>query len=160
MTTPIPIKDRIKRLTEVTSEGCWRWLGTINNCGYGNISVRENSRTRTLLAHRVSYEAHVGPVGAGLVLDHLCRNRACVNPAHLEPVTMRENVMRSPVAIGSANAAKTHCANGHPYTDANTRFAVRPNGTTRTRTCRICSRAAAARYRARKAAALTEAVTR
>lgn len=70
-------------------------------------------RRRAVLAHRLAYEILVGPVPAGLTLDHLCRNRACMNPAHLEPVTMRANVLRGE-APAARQARRTHCRHGHP----------------------------------------------
>jgi hypothetical protein len=73
------------------TDTCWNWTGSTDR-GYGKIGLRRG--VAPLYAHRVSYEFHVGPIPAGLQLDHLCRNRSCVNPAHLEPVTQRENLAR------------------------------------------------------------------
>lgn len=97
------------------TDGCWLWCGAIFPAtGYG--AYRVDGQTRT--AHSVAYEALVGPVPAGLEIDHLCRTRPCVRPKHLEPVTHRENMRRY-------SAAKTHCVNGHLRTPENTYF--RPN---------------------------------
>lgn len=69
---------------------CWLWVGEINRNGYGRVWVQG----QRLMAHKVAYELMIGPVDKGLVLDHLCRNRNCCNPYHLEPVTVRENTLR------------------------------------------------------------------
>lgn len=110
--------------------GCWEWQNS-KTLGYGRVKFRG----RLDLAHRVAYEVLVGPIPAGLHLDHLCRNRGCVNPAHLEPVTQRENILRGtgPAAV---NAAKTHCVNGHSLADA--RMIRRGKDRRPTRDCRTC----------------------
>jgi hypothetical protein len=87
----------------------------------------------TLLAHRVSYERYVGPIPEGAHLDHLCRNRACVNPEHLEPVSVQTNILRG-VSPSAVNAAKTECLRGHPFDDENTY--VCPAGKRRCRACK------------------------
>jgi len=91
------------------ADECWNWQSYVLTTGYGSY----HSRTRCLRAHRVAWELTHGPVPAGLELDHLCRNRRCCNPAHLEPVTTRTNILRGegPTAV---NARKTHCVKGHP----------------------------------------------
>lgn len=110
---------------------CWLWTASCQPSGYGQFRVPGG----TLLAHRVAYELAVGPIPAGLHLDHLCRVRRCVNPAHLEPVTNQENARRgdSPQTV---NANKTHCRHGHAYDAGNTY--VRPDG--RGRGCLACRR--------------------
>jgi hypothetical protein len=141
-----PLARRIKRLTVVDDNGCWLWtLSVFTRTGYARIAVPGPTGTVTRLAHRVSYETFVGPVPDGLHLDHLCRVRRCINPQHLEPVTPRENLLRSPAAPAALNAAKTHCPRGHAYTADNTY--TTPDG----RSGRIC-RACVSTRRARKAA--------
>lgn len=144
MRTVIPIAVRIKRQSRAGASGCWDWQGRLNNAGYGHMSVRYDEGMKTVLAHRMSYEAFVGPIPDGLVIDHLCRNRTCVNPAHLEPVTSRENILRSPIAVAAKNARKTHCPQGHPYDGANLYVLPSTGG----RYCRACMSAYGARRRA------------
>lgn len=108
-----PLAEKVwKRITKTDS--CWLWTGSRTD-GYGNMK----HQGRGVLVHRVIYELLVGPIPGGLQLDHLCRVRNCVNPAHLEPVTPSENVRRG-IAPAAANAAKTHCPRGHEYDEANT----------------------------------------
>lgn len=110
---------------------CWRWTASRNQTGYGTFKLGP----KTMTAHVVAYEWMVGPVGDGLDLDHLCRNRACVNPSHLEPVSHRVNVLRGQ-SFAAINARKTHCPRGHAYSPENTRI-ERCGG----RRCRTCERA-------------------
>ena len=107
-------------------EGCWHWTGGRTSHGYGTLWFDGRSQR----AHRVVYEALVGPIPDGLVIDHLCRNRLCVNPDHLEPVTLLENIRR-----GQGNGSKTHCPSGHEYTPENTR-----RNALGWRYCRTCKR--------------------
>lgn len=98
----------------VTDAGCWQWNKTSGD-GYGRFNVAGKTR----LAHRLTYQWLVGHVPDGLELDHLCRNRGCCNPAHLEPVTHRENVLRG-MSPAATFAVTTHCPSGHEYTPENT----------------------------------------
>jgi hypothetical protein len=111
---------------------CWIWAGALSPDGYSMMQLRGTN----IGAHRWSYWHHIGDVPSGLELDHLCTVVACVNPWHLEPVTHEENVRR-------VNARKTHCPQGHPYDEANTRYQA--NGA---RLCRTCQAAHEARRRA------------
>ncbi len=95
--------------------GCWLWIGSRNSKGYGRFMLDGRSQS----THRVAYSALVGEIPTGLVIDHLCRVRGCVNPAHLEPVTVRENSLRGET-VNARNASRTHCPGGHPYDEENT----------------------------------------
>ena len=108
---------------------CWLWIGAKMPNGYGSFGATAGTKG-TVYAHRYAYTLLVGPIPEGLWIDHLCRIRLCVNPAHLEPVTPRENLMRGngPAAI---NARKEHCPQGHPYDEANTEYVI-------SRRCRTC----------------------
>lgn len=108
---------------------CWQWTGHLDD-GYGHIRVNNKQGQ----AHRFSYEQFRGPIPDGMEIDHLCRNRACVNPAHLEAVTSVVNTLRGE-SFAARNARKTHCPSGHPYDDANTRIDKRGS-----RVCRACIR--------------------
>lgn len=125
---------------------CWLWIGAIQSNGYGNFWASPDKRWSR--AHRVSWELENGKVPEGLDLDHLCRVRHCVNPAHLEPVTRRENLLRGETLVAAA-ARKTHCVNGHPLTDVYSR----KDRKHRQRQCRVCGKLNARRYRAAKKAA-------
>lgn len=117
--------------------GCIEWQGGLVSGGYAQFQVEK----RSVYVHRWSWEQANGPVPEGLYLDHLCRNRRCCNPEHLEPVTFRENVLRGQ-GPSAANAIKTHCPKGHAYTEDNTY--VNPRGS---RVCRTCKQARARRDR-------------
>lgn len=114
---------------------CWIYRKKPTDRGYAQMTMEDGSQPG---AH------HVGAIPSGLTIDHLCKVRRCVNPAHLEPVTRGENVLRGDT-ITAANARKTHCPRGHEYDDANTYVCKRG-----LRSCRTCARE---RNRERKAAA-------
>lgn len=118
--------ERLMARVTITPSGCWPVSGASSD-GYARIVVDG----RKVKAHRWSYEHFVGAVPDGLVLDHLCRNRACANPEHLEPVTQKENVLRG-VGPTAVNAAKTECPHGHSLEDA---YVIPSTGS---RSCRSC----------------------
>lgn len=122
------------------TESCWLWTGRKNRGGYGRLTINGT----TTGAHRWSYEYHVGPIPEGLVIDHLCRTRACVNPAHLEPVTNTENIRR-----GEAGQ-RTHCYAGHEFTPENTIIRTSPSVPYPYRVCKTCRQVAQRAWRARR----------
>lgn len=133
---------RIQAAVIVAPTGCWEWQKQRDRDGYGHFKMGG----RDWLAHRAAYTTFVGPIPAGLTIDHLCRNTACVNPAHLEPVTNRENILRGDGVTARA-ARSTHCPKGHAYDDANTWRCKRGY-----RHCRACLRASNRIYDRRRRA--------
>lgn len=129
---------RFMAKVSVREDGCWEWVGSRNKGGYGNLKVAG----KTEIAHRLSYEHFRGVIPENKQIDHLCRNRACVNPNHLEAVDQKVNILRG-VGTGARYARRTHCSYGHPFTPENTY--IRSDGA---RKCRICKRMS---NRARKA---------
>ena len=137
---PAPLRFWPKVYLPPCEDDCWLWTAAKDSHGYGQFSLG-----RTMVpAHRWAYESEAGPIPLGLTIDHLCRVRHCVNPAHLEPVTIGENIMRGE-GLTAHNARSTHCLAGHPYDDANTYH--RSHGG---RECRICTNRRSREYRARK----------
>lgn len=109
-------RDPVKRFWTYVDTGgdCWIWTAAKVPAGYG--FMRWDGRNQP--AHRIAYQLLVGPIPTGHVLDHLCRVRVCVNPDHLEPVTHRVNLLRG-VGISAQKASRTHCPNGHEFTENN-----------------------------------------
>ncbi len=129
-----PVLDRFVEKF-VVGDDCWEWTAGKTIEGYGLFYYED----RKQCAHRVAYELTVGPIPEGLHLDHLCRNPACVNPDHLEPVTNKVNAQRGLWGM------RTHCPAGHEYDEANTyRTAARGH-----RQCRKCKADAVRRWRER-----------
>lgn len=125
--------------TRTTETGCWESTVGVNDNGYALISINN----KTVRKHRFVYEQMVGPIPDGLYLDHLCRNRACCNPAHLEPVTHRENSLRG-ISPAAARARQTHCIHGHELVGDN---AYAPPSKPNARLCRACMVATAQKRR-------------
>ena len=128
---------------EITNT-CWVWQAAQDQRGYGRFNV--NGRNEK--AYRVAYQLLVGEIPEGTEIDHVCRNKSCVNPDHLEAVSHRENILRgtSPSAIA---AAKTHCINGHELTPENNYPAKSKSGNPRRR-CRACHLASGIKTRQKK----------
>jgi hypothetical protein len=113
---------------------CWEWQGARSR-GYGWFRVGDGAQPTG--AHRIAYELYVGPIPDGLYIDHLCRNRGCVNPAHMEPVPNRVNILRGE-GITAEQARQTHCKRDHEFTAENT-YRIPSTGS---RVCRTCKRVA------------------
>jgi len=134
--------ERFWSKVDISGDACWEWTAFRNPKGYGMFGLQG----RSLNAHRMAYLLTYGQIPAGLVIDHLCRNRGCCNPAHLEAVTAAENTTRGDA--GRFFADRTHCPQGHPYDAANT--GIQRRGKPIGRYCRICQRAAWRRWKDRK----------
>jgi len=124
------------------ASGCWLWTGTVRPDGYGLSMARHEVEGK--LAHRLVYEAIIGPIPPGLDLDHLCRVRRCVGPTHLEPVTTAENVLRGE-GFSARNKRKTHCSRGHELSGNNMKMISTPKSQN-TRRCMACARFYALAY--------------
>lgn len=145
MTRRNTIED-LYRKTVTDSSGCQVWTACKSQDGYGRVKWSG----KLLMAHRVAFEDKHGPIPEGLVIDHLCRNRACINVDHLRVVTRRENTLaEGSLATSKMHSMKTHCVNGHALVVENL---VR-GGANGKRTCKTCTRATVARYMERKRSA-------
>lgn len=110
---PKPLIDRLLALVTKLDNGCWQWNGALDGGGYGHISMRKvKGKLSHERAHRIAFMMFRGEIPKGLELDHVCRNRRCVNPGHLEPVSHLENVLRGE-SIPASNARKLICVRGH-----------------------------------------------
>lgn len=134
--SPDPIERRFWPYVDASGD-CWEWTGGCNSLGYGQFHHSYDAVAKTskkLFAHRYAYESLVGPIPADLVLDHLCRNPSCVNPDHLQPVTLSENNRRG-FGWMARQRHQTICKHGHPFEGDN--VGRHKDGT---RYCRACSR--------------------
>lgn len=113
-------------------DDCWIWMKRLEDTGYARFRVGK----KPYMAHRWSFEFLRVEIPYGLDLDHLCRNSACVNPWHLEPVNDYVNVVVRGTGLTARNARKTHCLRGHPFDEANTYITPKRGR----RQCRACGR--------------------
>lgn len=135
-------EDRVFAYVDAYVDGCWLWMGPMTDNGYGRV-MRDR---RALMAHRAVWEINNGPIPDGLVIDHLCRNRRCVNPEHLEPVEQGTNMKRgeAPTAIAIRTG---YCKRGHARTPENL---YRAPGSPNMAHCRECLRIRHREFRARR----------
>jgi len=140
----LTVEDRFWSKVKKLDNSCWQWTDSLDAYGYG--AFRINGRKgKTVKAHRFSYELLIGEFPEGLDTDHLCRNRWCVNPYHLEPVTNKENHQRgNHYNSGAIQRARTHCPQGHPFDEENTYHHY--SGGRWHRSCKQCKRKACLRY--------------
>lgn len=136
----ISVIERFLNKIKILDSGCWKWISTITNQGYGQFWFNGKQRS----SHRFIYKYYHGEVNSSLVLDHLCRNRKCVNPEHLEQVSIKENILRGN-GFAALNIKKTHCKNGHEFIDNNTH--LDSNGHRR---CKFCNKIRQQQFQKRK----------
>lgn len=105
----------------IDENGCWNWTGFINTDGYGQTSFKHKNTGAHRLMYAAFHDANI-PEGNKMQLDHLCKNKRCFNPSHLEIVPARINTLRSENAPATKNVNKTHCLRGHEFTGDNTQF--------------------------------------
>lgn len=124
------------------TDTCWLWTGSHNGVGYGEVRINNKKK----YVHRLMYENYKGEIPTGYQIDHLCRVPACCNPGHLEAVTPQENVLRGDGAKPKPYMLKTHCSQGHEYTELNSY--IRKDG--KGRNCVECVRKRSREYQQRK----------
>lgn len=142
------LEQRLFSKRHIDDNGCWNWIGSLCNKGYAQIQVN----LQILMVHRASYELFIGPISGGMTLDHLCKNKRCFNPTHLEQVTNRENILRGNNRAAQ-QARQTHCKNGHKFNSENTRLWKNH------RSCKICSAIWMKAFRERKHVAIQKAIS-
>ena len=123
------IQDRIL----VSNTGCWEWTKSLTHNGYAQATIKN----KNWKIHRLSYEIYKGEIPIGLCIDHLCENRKCINPDHLEAVTQKENVFRSNKTLAGINLRKTVCKNGHLFSGKNLKIYTKLDGR-KMRICKTC----------------------
>lgn len=132
-----PIMTRFLAVApELYGDDCWPWPGASRGRGYGTVTVRIKGRQVSTGAYRLAFILVIGPLQPGLTLDHLCRSRPCVNPAHLEPVTIRENTLRG-AGSSAVKARKVECLAGHPLEGENLRPDAARQGMRQCRACQL-----------------------
>ena len=130
-------QDRFDRKIEKKSDGCIEYIGALSIGGYGVFSVQVRANLwRNIYAHRFAWESANGTIPSGMYIDHLCRNRKCVNVEHLRVVTPQQNATENNTGMAARNKQKTHCKRGHEFTEENTMVLVFPSQSRRQ--CRMC----------------------
>ena len=151
----IPVEQRFwKRV--VKTPGCWQWTGTKTRYGYGRLADTKmpDASVKSVLAHRVVFRFLGIQIPAEMEIDHLCRNKSCVNPGHLRFVTPTQNVLENSDSPAAKNARKTHCHRGHPFTVGNLYVYQNKRADGVRRPTRVCKKCDQIKYRRRKAKAL------
>ena len=139
-----PIIERFENLIEyIPGFTCWAWMGRCDKGGYGRITKTNNEHG--YIAHRLSYELYRGGIPDGYDIHHLCKNKWCVNPNHLEPISKREHMILDNPII-ALNANKSHCINGHEFNYQNTIIRTFDKGRHPHRRCNVCVMERGKRY--------------
>jgi len=127
------IKKYIQERILVSNTGCWEWTKSLTHNGYAQTKINKEYWR----VHRLSYEIYRDKIPVGLCIDHMCENRKCVNPNHLEPVTIGENILRSNKTLAGINSRKTVCKNGHLFSGKNLKVYTKLDGR-KMRICKTC----------------------